>query len=88
MNTNGHECVETNLAPAGVKVNQEFFDRLPALLTPYQMRLVTGLGTKELRALEEAQDVRVWRARPRTGCKQTYRKYYKTDAARLTGFRM
>ncbi len=80
--------MQSGLAPAGAKVNQEFFDRLPALLTPYQMRLVTGLEHRELVTLEQSQAVRVWRPPARKGHKATYRKYYKVDAARLTGFRI
>lgn len=76
------------LAPEGMKVNQELFDRLPALLSPCLMRLITGLDWRELRDLESQARIRVWYKSPRKGRKGVYRKYYKTDAAALTGFRM
>jgi hypothetical protein len=80
---------EGSLAPPGVRIDQAYFDRLPALLTPWQMRLVTGLNYRELRVLEDGKGIGVWRLNGvRKGRKRRYRKYYKRDAAKLTGFRV
>lgn len=66
-------------------ITQAMFDRLPGLLTRYQFKLVTGLSNEDMDALRAAKppELKVWQSKPRG-----YHKYYKSDAARIAGFRM
>jgi hypothetical protein len=69
-------------------MTQSEFDKLPGLLTPSQFMGVTGLSRHKLREESEAGALQVYRARPRNGRRRAYRKYFKRDAARLSGFEM
>ena len=71
-------------------MTQEQFDALPGLLTRRQFMTVTGLTEPKLRVEVEAGLVRRWRpSRPtRKYYTKAYARYYKADAATLTGFRM
>lgn len=68
-------------------VTQESFDRMPALLTAYQVKLVTGWNDHELRAEVRAKRIRVWVRPVRNGCKRSYSKYMKVSVAKIVGFR-
>jgi hypothetical protein len=69
-------------------VTQEMFDRLPGLLSPATMRLVTGLDDRDLKALHEVGTIDVFKLPARKGRKASRCKYYKRDAAKLMGFRL
>jgi len=78
-----------NLRPEGTRITQELFDRLPALLTAYQVKMVTGLDTAELRAEVDAGRIVTWqRSKPRKGCTASYRKYTKVSVAKVAGFKV
>ena len=70
------------------EVTQAMFNKLPGLLTPAMMRLVTGLDDRGLEALIDAGTIRRLKLPVRKGCQRSYCKYYKTDAAKLTGFKL
>lgn len=63
-------------------VNQEMFNRLPALLTRFQFKLVTGLSDRDLDAMRTAGEISCYRR----GGKKGYHKYYKSDAAKIGRF--
>ena len=68
-------------------VTQERFDRLPALLTAYQVKLVTGLNDHELKAFVEEGTIAARRRPVRSGCKRAYAKYTKVSVGKLAGFK-
>lgn len=65
------------------KVSQELFDRLPMLLSRYQFRFVTGLSDYQINELRKSGEIRAWKPDH-----AVYHKYYKSDAARLTGLKL
>jgi hypothetical protein len=70
------------------KVTQEMFDRLPALLTAYQAKLITGLDDHELAGEVKAGRIETWqRPKPRVGCKRSYSKYTKASVGKIAGFK-
>lgn len=69
-------------------VTQEMFDRLPALLTAYQVKVVTGVNDNELAALAHAGTIEARKRPVRAGHKRAYSKYTKVSVARWVGFRI
>ena len=67
-------------------VTQERFDRLPALLTAYQVKLVTGLSDHDLKAFVGDGVIEARRAPVRSGCQRAYAKYTKASVGRLAGY--
>lgn len=75
-----------NLKQQTEAVTQEVFDRLPALLTAFQVKTVTGFDDRELAdAVRDGQVVAYKRA-VRRGCKKSYSKYTKVSVGRIVGF--
>jgi len=70
-----------------VKVTQEVFDRLPALLMAHEVKMITGFDDRELKGAVEAGEIIAWKRAPRKGCKQAYSKYTKVSVGKLVGFR-
>lgn len=62
-------------------MTQEQFTKLPALLTRQQFLVVTGLSLRKLREYSEAGLVKRFREKT-----DKYSRYYKRDAARISGF--
>lgn len=71
----------------GEKVTQEVFDRLPALLTSFQVRLVTGWDKRDIAAERKAGRLEVYQKRDGAGKAQGYRKYLKVSVAKLIGMK-
>ena len=69
-------------------VTQERFDRLPALLTAYQVKLVSGLNDGELAALVRDGTIEARRRPVRPGCARAYAKYTKVSVGRWIGFKV
>lgn len=76
------------LRPENFKVTQDVFDRLPALLTAYQVKLVTGLNDHELADAVKDEQLKTYKRPKRKGCKRSYNKYYKTSVGKLVGFKV
>ena len=68
-------------------VTQDMFDRLPALLTAYQVKLVTGVNDNELAELVKARTIEARKRPVRNGCRRSYSKYTKASVARWIGFK-
>ncbi len=68
-------------------VTQERFDRLPALLTAYQVKLVTGLSDHDLKAFVGDGVIEARRRPVRSGCQRAYAKYTKASVGRLAGYK-
>jgi len=69
-------------------ITQEMFNRLPALLSAYQTKLVTGWNDEELREARTTKQVETWKpSKPRPGFKRRYCKYLKTSVAKIVGFK-
>lgn len=80
---------ESQLRLRAERVTQEVFDRLPALLSAFQVKLVTGWTDEDLAAEVAAGRVETWqRPSPRQGCRGSYRKYVKASVGRLIGFKL
>lgn len=69
-------------------VTQAMFDRLPALLTAYQVKLVCGINDNELAALAKEGTIEARQRAVRTGRKRAYSKYTKVSVAKWTGFKV
>ena len=70
-------------------VTQEMFDRLPALLTTYQTKLVTGFNDEELREARTTGQIKTWQpSRPRKGCRRRYLKDLKTSVGKIVGLKV
>jgi hypothetical protein len=70
-------------------ITQEMFGRLPALLSAYEVKLVTGWNDEELKTARDTRQLETWKPKqPRPGCKQRYCKYLKTSVAKITGFKV
>lgn len=69
-------------------ITQAKFNLLPALLTAFQVKLVTGFDSHELAAAVADGDVVVYRRKPRPGRKKSYSKYTKVSVARIVGFKV
>lgn len=75
-----------NLKLQSEAVNQEMFDRLPALLTAHQVKLVTGLNDHELAALVREKTIGARKGPVREGRKRAYSKYTKVSVGRWVGY--
>ena len=71
------------LQPRAEAVTQAVFDRLPALLTRAQFLLVTGLSRRDLEDMTATGEIVPWRGR-----QNGYRKWRKTDAAKICKFKL
>jgi hypothetical protein len=69
------------------RITQERFDLLPALLTAWQVKAVTGWQDKELYAAVESGAVKVWQPAAREGRQRAYRKFLKVSVAEIVGFK-
>jgi hypothetical protein len=69
-------------------VTQAMFDRLPALLTAHQVKLVTGANDNDLADLVKEGKIEARKRPVRAGCKKAYSKYTKVSVARWTGFKV
>jgi hypothetical protein len=67
-------------------VNQAWFDRLPALLSPYQATLVTGMDRRALVVAAQAGKLEVYERPVQPGRRRSYRKYTKASVGKLVGF--
>jgi len=67
-------------------VTQEIFNRLPALLTAYQVKLVTGCNDNDLAEMVQDDTIVAKRRPVRKGCKRAYSKYTKASVAKWVGF--
>jgi len=64
-------------------MTQDNFDKLPGLLSRSQFCGATGLTVGVLRKMKEANMLRTYK--PYRGARKS--KYYKSDAAKIAGFR-
>ena len=79
----------TKLKLQNEAVTQEMFDRLPALLTTYQTKLVTGFNDEELREARQSGQIKTWKLnKPRAGCRRRYLKDLKTSVAKIVGLKV
>ena len=69
-------------------ITQETFDRLPALLTAWQVMEVTGWSYHELAAEVKAGTIEAWKRPVRQGHTRSYHKYTKVSVGRAVGFRV
>lgn len=69
-------------------VTQAMFDRLPALLTAWQVKLVTGISDNELADLSAAGVIEARRRPVRAGCQRAYAKYTKMSVGKYSGLKM
>lgn len=67
-------------------VTQAMFDRMPALMTAFQTKLVTGFDDRELADAVAAKRIKIWRRPVASGRKKSYNKYTKMSVAQVTGF--
>jgi len=67
-------------------VTQAMFDRLPALLTAYQVKLVTGYNDGELADAVADKRIAAVKRKPRAGRKKSYSKYTKISVGKLVGY--
>lgn len=70
------------------KVTQEVFDRLPALLTAFTVKTITGFNDLELKEAVDAKKIDAYQRPVRPGRKKSYCKYTKASVGRLVGFRI
>jgi hypothetical protein len=77
-----------HLKQQSVKVTQEMFDLLPALLTAHEVKTITGLDDRELKSAVVAKEIVAWQRTPRKGRKRAYSKYTKVSVGKLVGFRV
>jgi hypothetical protein len=70
------------------KVTQEVFDLLPALLTAFQVKAVTGLDDKELAEAVKCGQIATYQRPPRPERKRSYNKYTKASVGKLVGFKI
>ena len=70
------------------EVTQEVFDRLPALLTAYQVKVVAGLNGHELAALAHAGTIEARRGPTRPGRRRAYNKYTKVSVGKWCGYKI
>ena len=68
-------------------VTQAMFDRLPALLSAYQAKLVTGVNDNELAELVRTGTIEARKRPVRAGCQKAYSKYTKASVAKWCGFK-
>jgi len=68
-------------------ITQDLFVRMPALLTAFQVKMVTGLDDHELATEVKAGRLVKWEPAPRNGRKRSYGKYTKMSVGVLVGFK-
>jgi hypothetical protein len=64
-------------------MTQTEFNNLPGLLTLSVFREVTGLSKENVGQLVKSKELKVWMAR-----QDGRRRFYKSDAARIAGFKL
>lgn len=78
-----------NMLPSGVRVTQADFDRLPAVLTSWQVCTLGGFNRAELMAEVRAGKIKTWTpSRIRKGCKTARPRFTKVSVAKRLGFKM
>lgn len=58
------------------------------LLSLQQFVMVTGLTRQKIQHMAGVKEIGSYRCPPVAGRKKSYRKYYKHDAARVSGFHL
>lgn len=67
-------------------VTQEVFDRLPALLTAHQVKLITGFNDHELADAVMGKQIVAYKRPAKAPHKRSYSKYTKVSVGKLVGF--
>lgn len=77
-----------NLKLQAEPVTQERFDRMPALLSAWEVKTLSGINDHELAELVREGHIVARRGVVRMGRKRAYSKYTKVSVGRWCGFKV
>lgn len=69
-------------------VTQAMFDRMPALLTAFQVKLVTGFDDRELAEAVTSKRIGIYKRAVADGRKRSYNKYTKVSVAKVINYKI